>query len=65
MYARPLINEIDDIGSTSIDFSLVKYDTMFRYITIEEVLVPIMKDLPKDQHGYTDLQSLRNHDQVF
>ena len=46
-----VLKQIDDQENTIIDFSLVKYDTMFKYITMEEVLVPIMKDLPKDTKG--------------
>lgn len=44
--------------------SQVKYEIMFKYITMEEVLVPTIKDLPKDQNGYVALDRLRHHESV-
>lgn len=59
-----VLKKIEDTENTIIDFSLVKYDTMFKYITMEEVLLPVMKELPKDSKGYCALDQLRYHDNV-
>ncbi|CAD7944886.1 unnamed protein product [Amoebophrya sp. A120] len=59
-----VIKQMEDAEKTSVDFMLVKYDTMFKYVTMEEVLVPSMKDLSKDEHGYVELDRLRTHESV-
>ncbi|CAD7972628.1 unnamed protein product [Amoebophrya sp. A25] len=66
-----VITQIDDAAKTSIDFSLVKYDTMFKYVTMEEVLVPSMIELSSsgsgavDSNGYVSLDRLRSHESVI
>eukprot|EP00392_Amoebophrya_sp_AT5.2_P006060 g6070.t1 len=43
----------------------VKYDIMFKYVTMEEVLIPTVKELPKDHHGYVQLEQLMCHDSII
>lgn len=48
-----VLNQIEENDDrTSIDFQLLPYEVMYQFLGLEEVLAPVLAEMPKDSEGY-------------
>lgn len=59
-----VLKSIESQDKTWMDFQLVPYEKMFKYLHPTEVMIPLMPKLEKDEEGYAAISTLREHPEV-